>query len=166
MTVPVKDYPDIDSRIEEGTRNRTVAATNMNATSRYVELHWSWTRRRCRYHESVKLFCPATFYQSASTVQSLCCNRGVQVYRGNRNLHILHIAHICYIYGRGSLDVDPSVLFIKKKRRVPYKKLLNFKASLLEPYQGMLTLGRFCTNFVAIGPYCHDFGSFLFSVWP
>lgn len=34
VTVPVKDYADIDSRIEEGTRNRTVAATNMNATSR------------------------------------------------------------------------------------------------------------------------------------
>lgn len=34
MSVPVKDYPDIESRIEEGTRNRTVAATNMNATSR------------------------------------------------------------------------------------------------------------------------------------
>lgn len=33
VTVPVKDYPDIDNRIEEGTRNRTVAATNMNATS-------------------------------------------------------------------------------------------------------------------------------------
>lgn len=34
VTVPVKDYADIDSRIAEGTRNRTVAATNMNATSR------------------------------------------------------------------------------------------------------------------------------------
>ena len=34
VTVPVKDYNDIDNRIEEGTRNRTVAATNMNATSR------------------------------------------------------------------------------------------------------------------------------------
>ncbi|XP_078377646.1 kinesin-like protein KIF28 [Oculina patagonica] len=33
VTVPVKDYADIESRIEEGTRNRTVAATNMNATS-------------------------------------------------------------------------------------------------------------------------------------
>lgn len=33
VTVPVKDYADIDNRIEEGTRNRTVAATNMNATS-------------------------------------------------------------------------------------------------------------------------------------
>ena len=36
MNVPVKDYADIESRIEEGTRNRTVAATNMNATSRYT----------------------------------------------------------------------------------------------------------------------------------
>ena len=36
VTVPVKDYADIDNRIEEGTRNRTVAATNMNATSRSV----------------------------------------------------------------------------------------------------------------------------------
>ncbi|XP_073236742.1 kinesin-like protein KIF28P [Porites lutea] len=33
VTVPVKDYNDIENRIEEGTRNRTVAATNMNATS-------------------------------------------------------------------------------------------------------------------------------------
>lgn len=38
MSVPVKDYPDIESRIEEGTRNRTVAATNMNATSRLVRI--------------------------------------------------------------------------------------------------------------------------------
>ncbi|EDO42435.1 predicted protein, partial [Nematostella vectensis] len=33
MTVPVSSYTDIDNRIGEGTRNRTVAATNMNATS-------------------------------------------------------------------------------------------------------------------------------------
>ena len=31
---PVKDYKDIEMRMEEGTKNRTVAATNMNATSR------------------------------------------------------------------------------------------------------------------------------------
>lgn len=31
---PVKDYADIERRMEEGTKNRTVAATNMNATSR------------------------------------------------------------------------------------------------------------------------------------
>lgn len=30
---PVKDYADIEMRMEEGTKNRTVAATNMNATS-------------------------------------------------------------------------------------------------------------------------------------
>jgi hypothetical protein len=35
VIVPVNSYADIDNRIEEGTRNRTVAATNMNATSRY-----------------------------------------------------------------------------------------------------------------------------------
>lgn len=34
VTVPVKSYADIDNKIEEGTRSRTVAATNMNATSR------------------------------------------------------------------------------------------------------------------------------------
>lgn len=34
-TVPVSDYKDIEQRMEEGTTNRTVAATNMNATSRY-----------------------------------------------------------------------------------------------------------------------------------
>ncbi|XP_062517829.1 kinesin-like protein KIF28P isoform X2 [Corticium candelabrum] len=33
VNVPVKDYGEIEKRIEEGTRNRTVAATNMNATS-------------------------------------------------------------------------------------------------------------------------------------
>ena len=35
-TVPVSEYKDIEMRMEEGTTNRTVAATNMNATSRYV----------------------------------------------------------------------------------------------------------------------------------
>ena len=34
--LPVKDYKDIEMRMEEGTKNRTVAATNMNATSRYI----------------------------------------------------------------------------------------------------------------------------------
>ncbi|PIK54089.1 hypothetical protein BSL78_09017 [Apostichopus japonicus] len=32
-TFPVKSYNDINSRINEGTRNRTIASTNMNATS-------------------------------------------------------------------------------------------------------------------------------------
>ena len=36
---PVKDYADIERRMDEGTKNRTVAATNMNATSRYVNKH-------------------------------------------------------------------------------------------------------------------------------
>ncbi|EDQ92679.1 uncharacterized protein MONBRDRAFT_14025, partial [Monosiga brevicollis MX1] len=31
--VPVGNYADIEARIEEGTKNRTIAATNMNATS-------------------------------------------------------------------------------------------------------------------------------------
>ncbi|EDV26227.1 uncharacterized protein TRIADDRAFT_23272, partial [Trichoplax adhaerens] len=31
--VPVTSYKDIENRMEEGTRNRTIAATNMNATS-------------------------------------------------------------------------------------------------------------------------------------
>ncbi|XP_072041898.1 kinesin-like protein KIF28P [Amphiura filiformis] len=30
---PVQSYPDINSKINEGTRNRTIASTNMNATS-------------------------------------------------------------------------------------------------------------------------------------
>ena len=36
MSVAVKDYKDIEGRMNEGTKNRTVASTNMNATSRYV----------------------------------------------------------------------------------------------------------------------------------
>lgn len=32
--VAVANYADIEERMAEGTRNRTVAATNMNATSR------------------------------------------------------------------------------------------------------------------------------------
>lgn len=32
--VPVSNYSDIEQRMEEGTQNRTVASTNMNATSR------------------------------------------------------------------------------------------------------------------------------------
>lgn len=35
VSVPVKSYEDIDGKIEEGTKIRTVASTNMNATSRY-----------------------------------------------------------------------------------------------------------------------------------
>ena len=31
--VPVGNYTDIERRISEGTQNRTIAATNMNATS-------------------------------------------------------------------------------------------------------------------------------------
>ena len=34
MSVAVKDYKDIEGRMNEGTKNRTVASTNMNATSR------------------------------------------------------------------------------------------------------------------------------------
>ena len=37
LTCAVNSYKDIEDRMEEGTRNRTVAATNMNATSRYIE---------------------------------------------------------------------------------------------------------------------------------
>jgi len=33
LVFPVKDYVDIERRMEEGTKNRTVASTNMNATS-------------------------------------------------------------------------------------------------------------------------------------
>ena len=35
-TVAVSAYKDIEQRMDEGTTNRTVAATNMNATSRYI----------------------------------------------------------------------------------------------------------------------------------
>ena len=44
-TVPVSEYNDIEQRMEEGTKNRTVAATNMNATSRCVikiEIYSLW----------------------------------------------------------------------------------------------------------------------------
>ena len=34
LIVPVKNFQDIEMRMEEGTKNRTVASTNMNATSR------------------------------------------------------------------------------------------------------------------------------------
>jgi len=33
VQAPVNSYPDIEAKEQEGTRNRTVAATNMNATS-------------------------------------------------------------------------------------------------------------------------------------
>ena len=36
LSVAVKDYKDIEGRMNEGTKNRTVASTNMNATSRYI----------------------------------------------------------------------------------------------------------------------------------
>ena len=36
----VNSYREIDSKINEGTRNRTVAATNMNATSRFVKNYY------------------------------------------------------------------------------------------------------------------------------
>ncbi len=32
-TIPVKDFKEIEERIAEGTKNRTIASTNMNATS-------------------------------------------------------------------------------------------------------------------------------------
>ena len=32
-SVAVKNYEDIEDRIAEGTKNRTIASTNMNATS-------------------------------------------------------------------------------------------------------------------------------------
>lgn len=35
-TTPVSSYKQIEDKMEEGTLNRTVAATNMNATSRYI----------------------------------------------------------------------------------------------------------------------------------
>ena len=35
-TVGVNSYKEISQKIDEGTKNRTVASTNMNATSRYT----------------------------------------------------------------------------------------------------------------------------------
>ena len=35
----VNSYRDIDARMNEGTKNRTVASTNMNATSRLHALY-------------------------------------------------------------------------------------------------------------------------------
>ena len=40
--VPVVSYNDIEKKIEDGTTNRTVAATNMNATSRYFFVFCRW----------------------------------------------------------------------------------------------------------------------------
>ena len=36
-TVGVNSYKEISQKIDEGTKNRTVASTNMNATSRYTD---------------------------------------------------------------------------------------------------------------------------------
>ena len=33
LSVAVKNYKEIEDRIAEGTKNRTIASTNMNATS-------------------------------------------------------------------------------------------------------------------------------------
>lgn len=33
VKVPVASYEDIEAKIDEGTSNRTIGATNMNATS-------------------------------------------------------------------------------------------------------------------------------------
>jgi hypothetical protein len=46
--IPVVSYEDIEDRMEEGTQNRTVAATNMNATSRY-ELLSRFSKNPIRY---------------------------------------------------------------------------------------------------------------------
>lgn len=37
IVTPVGSYAEIEQKMDEGTMNRTVAATNMNATSRLVE---------------------------------------------------------------------------------------------------------------------------------
>lgn len=36
MTAAVKNYAEIEKRIAQGTKNRTLASTNMNATSRFA----------------------------------------------------------------------------------------------------------------------------------
>ena len=47
LVVAVKDYDDIEMRTEEGTKNRTVASTNMNATSRLVNGNFLNTAKIC-----------------------------------------------------------------------------------------------------------------------
>ena len=56
ITIPVKDYADIERRIEQGTKNRTIASTNMNATS-------------SRAHTIVGV----TFIQKAKNMKGMLC---------------------------------------------------------------------------------------------
>ena len=39
LSAAVKNYVEIEKRIAQGTKNRTLASTNMNATSRYVRMY-------------------------------------------------------------------------------------------------------------------------------
>ena len=39
LSVAVKNYAEIEKRIAQGTKNRTLASTNMNATSRCENEH-------------------------------------------------------------------------------------------------------------------------------
>lgn len=54
-TVPVNEYKDIEQRMEEGTRNRTVAATNMNATSRYGRVYMNTSMCQLGYFQVLRM---------------------------------------------------------------------------------------------------------------
>ena len=50
QTVPVKSYQEIDAKMQQGTKNRTVASTNMNATSRSdTEVPLCYTEKLSEY---------------------------------------------------------------------------------------------------------------------
>ena len=52
------------------------------------------------------------------------------------------------------------------KQALPECHIINYLlTSLLEPYWGILALGRFCTDLAALGPYCHDLGP-IFPIRP
>ena len=63
------------------------------------------------------------------------------------------------VWGEGGRIVDLSGEIGRKYSKMA-KCLNTFVAhcSLLEPYWGILTLGRFCTELASLRPYCHDLG--------
>ena len=59
-----------------------------------------------------------------------------------------------YMEKTNTFKCKPPEVYFTVRNRVPYHKLLT-NLSLLEPYQGILVLGRFRTDLAALGPYCH-----------
>ena len=54
-------------------------------------------------------------------------------------------------------SLSPTLTTFCQRNNHPYnKQLTNLTCS--GPYCGILALGRFCTDFAALGPYCHDLG--------